>query len=280
MNSEDISDDELDDLFRESDTEMHQKGFDPLAWQNMERRLDEHKVRRAIREKINRLFILLLVVGTGFWIYQVLSPQHENKKCISSIFKPTPISDSSGITNDKQKFNKSKPGFLKGYEKLIIDTPDLPHQLNLDQEAGSTLQRVQPVITQTGINSQTKIDNLISKKNINEIKDNLKVKVKKNISGMAVYEEEAIVLEEPIVTYSLSSVPINVIKTDLAQKELTIPTFINTDSIITASLLDSAAKANTNKPLAFNRFSISLLVAPDLSMVGFTNPGSVNQKVA
>ena len=101
MNSDHIPDDEIDNLFREYASRMH-NDFDPLAWKEMEIRLDERIVRRASRKKIYLLLALLLLVGTGLWIYQLFYARNEDHQRISATIQPALVSPAPGMANDKK----------------------------------------------------------------------------------------------------------------------------------------------------------------------------------
>jgi hypothetical protein len=67
MNIGNMPEEELDDLFRKSASEFHPE-YDPAAWEAMEKKLEAYKAPTSFWKRLSWLTALLLILGLGFWM--------------------------------------------------------------------------------------------------------------------------------------------------------------------------------------------------------------------
>jgi hypothetical protein len=78
MNIGNMPEEELDDLFRKSASEFHPE-YDPAAWQAMEKKLDANRPHPGFWQRLSWLTALFLTMGLGFWI-SLLWLQYEEER--------------------------------------------------------------------------------------------------------------------------------------------------------------------------------------------------------
>ncbi|KAA5546522.1 hypothetical protein [Adhaeribacter rhizoryzae] len=308
MSTENMPEDELDDLFRRAASGYHPE-FDPDAWRAMEKKLDTQAgaTTSATAAKTNwwrwgGLILFILFTGVGVWVgYNQLTQNkalNQNKEVtqtqqtqIAAQIEPQVLNNNPP---EESRVTKNIPpkvltGKTTSKNKVVL-TPETGQAASLNNNSEVIARQSRKVALNKplgNIADKPAKRNQISRFNIARKAILLAGKTEpgnipaasKTNTPIAPETKEA-TANSNIVVPATDSVANKIAATKIAETDK----LVKPDSSLTATnptnltqnQSDSTKANKTRKLLALNRFSISVLAAPDLSTVGFANPGGIS----
>ncbi|MGV3589425.1 MAG: hypothetical protein ACO1OF_20630 [Adhaeribacter sp.] len=304
MSTENMPEDELDDLFRRAASGYHPE-FDPEAWRAMEKKLDAQAgiTTTNIAAKTNwwrwsGLILFILFTGMGVWVgYNQLN---QNKEVTQT---PQPViaaQNESAVIKEAEKINNGVAGASGTINNIQPQVQT--NQTNSKSKVALTLNEEEPA----NLNSNTALTDrhenvtLLKPKAIiagkpakrNQVSSSTTARKATLLAGKAepenipatsktntqvTPEAKAATANSNIAVPVADSVANNIAATKITGTDKPIaPDSSLAATNPTQNQSDSTAAKSNRKLLALNRFSLSLVAAPDLSTVGFANPGGIS----
>ena len=281
-----MPEDELDDLFRQA--AEHHPEFDPKAWEAMEKKLDAHVGVTATTTSWWRragLWVLILLVGIStWWGYKDLS---QNNKAEN---KNTAMESVTNTGNEKSLQQPALPHLTapskvsdtKASESAIatVGADKVTPATAVIQPGAGSRQNIAPgtrAKKQQTPSTRTRLLNTTPPAiaTANKEEGN-QANVPENIITDTQKAAATQTTTAPVTTGNLNNQlpPVD----SSGVKSVPLPVAISTDSNRVADkvLKDSTETKRNRKVPGLNRFVLSVMAAPDLSTVGFTNPGGIS----
>lgn len=262
MNTNDMPEEELDDLFRQAAAGHHPE-YDPQAWEAMERKLDG----RAVPTPTNwrwwgGLTLLLLFMGISTWWGYTHFTRDKSENQNTALNQ---IRDNQFKTSEKKDL---KPGVSAEVivppitpASPVLKSDILANKANLKSPIAAAITRNRPMAK-----TPTASTTIIETEENQIITDTTKT-------------QKTIIVEGAEPTDTSNNTTNAIVTADsTATKILPFTGTLLKDSsqVIITKTNDSTDLKKSLKALALNRFTFSVMAAPDLSTVGFTNLGGIS----
>ncbi|GEO05948.1 hypothetical protein AAE02nite_36120 [Adhaeribacter aerolatus] len=309
MSTENMPEEELDDLFRRAASGHHPE-FDPEAWQAMEKKLDAQFGAPAPAAKTNwrrwsGLILLLLLTGIGVWVgYNQLDRNN------TTTGTEPPVLAANKETNEPAILNPPAPAKTEGININPIAPDKVATAETIENSSGSTTALSQPNLQTTDVPTNRLAGNETEIKHSQRQRPGSGKQVSRFSAKPANHNRNGSLLPANPAAANEAEVHQNINTADKTDNQLTTgevkqplnisvpaadsatekiaetkiaeadkPAVVDSSQAKTEStqrFSDSAATNKRGKLLALNRFTISVMAAPDLSTVGFANPGGIS----
>ncbi|MDB5263797.1 MAG: hypothetical protein JWQ14_3080 [Adhaeribacter sp.] len=307
MSIPDMPKDELDKLFRQA-AAGHQPEYDPAAWTAMEKKLDAHAGISATKWwQWSGLLALIFFVGLStWWGYHNFNQEEAGNKQTTT----QPIAESRNNVATRNKVeagNKTATGNKTGTTESLKPA-SVPVPLKAESNASD-----KPTDA-TARNEKLARTNIALGGGERSLQNNATItKAKKKFAGtgrrsaitqVGQTSDKAVgsppetnpaqinAASDKPAALTVTGSPVSAGKVNnqlpavdsAAVQQVSPPVGLVPDSSrvvaagkdLSSAIPDSAGTLKKRKALALNRFTFSLLAAPDLSTVGFANPGSIS----
>lgn len=268
-----MSKDELDELFRKSASKLHPE-FDPSAWRDMEKKLDAHQKKTSFWRRIGWLAAFLLLGSSLIWVSLILFPEEKVDISLHTLPSSTPLplpkAAKDNIRNDIKPKVKSKEDLAK--IRAVI--PDATHQSKAEQSLKLLSSKPKTRIAQVDIKSNSNKNSLQANRYNKNFRADQKREKANGLLGKIPIEGKLV--KEAKRNHNKIDFPIAIIPVDSTRRPQELLIKPGKPSGLEALLQDSTKKSIGKRIFNANRFAFGFLVAPDLSIVGFTNPGGIS----
>jgi hypothetical protein len=269
--------------------EQHHPNYDEKAWAKMEKLLDQHLPQKKDRRRFIFLLLLLLLAGGGAWLV-ISKPWKQSNPTLSAANTPHKDAAEPTAGSANETTNKSTAGNSSADKttiaKPVIENPVVANK-NKDivpvEDAGNSKQKKNQQVIITAGNAKTSKHNQdkVASGKINK-NDQMAIDIEspETMKKEKNFPQNNIIVSSPEI--SNDKIPKNdnpkprtdlPAGNDVTQNKTSEPKKdIITEPSKTTGKKDIVKKGGSKKN---NSFFFSVSAGPDISSVGFENPGKV-----